>query len=325
MKCKHYINKIDNKENIKNLNRKDIPRILKEYKVPPECFHKIIKFLSSQIKEIKRADNKYNSLSYYLDELKNFPLLTKNQEKEFFKKYNESSDQNIKKIIAESNLRLVISIAKKYINNSNQFMFLDLIEEGNIGLLVAIDKYDYTRNARFATYASYWIEHYIKNYLYKNITPVKFSDRMLNKYRKYKQKISNYQNDNLHVDLEKIKEDLNIDNYTLMLLSSLFSQTEDIEEELKYNAKQYDSMHVEDKNYNKVLKKSITKQVRKAVNDLSEREKDILSSRYGLNNNNFESFKEIGKRFGISKQRVSQIEKRALEKLAIKLKNLRSD
>lgn len=236
MKCKSYINKIDKFEDIEHLKSEDMTRILKEYKVPPECFHHIIHFLSSKINKIKKSRNKYNILTYYLEELKNYPLLTKEQEKKFFEKYEKTNDQNINKTIAESNLRLVISIAKKYISENNQSMLLDLIEEGNIGLLVAIDKYDYTRSARFATYASYWIEHYIKNYLYKNITPVKFSDRMLNKYRKYKQKIQNY-----------------------------------------------------------------------------------------INENKFKSFKEIGKRFGISKQRVSQIEKRALEKLSIKLKNLRSD
>ncbi len=325
MKCKKYITDIDNKEDIESLKREDIPRILKEYQIPPECYHSIIHFLATRIKKIAKSDDKYNSLSYYFEELKNFPLLSKEQERYFFKKYNETNDENIKKVIAESNLRLVISIAKKYISDSNKSMFLDLIEEGNIGLIVAIDKYDYKRNARFATYATYWIEHYIKNYLYKNITPVKFSDRMLNKYRKYKQKVENYREKNDSVNLEKIKEELNIDNYTLMLLSSLFSQPEDIEDDIKYNANQYEAMHTEDKNYSKVVKKNLIEKVRNAVMDLDDREKEILYSRYGLYNNKFESFKDIGKKFGISKQRVSQIEKRALEKLSEKLKNLRSE
>lgn len=324
MKCQKYLDKIlkSRDNNINKVNIKEIGNILQSFDVPPECYHKIITyFLINKTKESKK--NK-DLLSYYFEELSNFPLLTKEQEKEFFKKYNETDDSikksEIKKILIESNLKLVINIAKQYINKKNSSIFEDLIEEGNIGLLVAIDKYDYTKNARFATYASYWIKHYIKSYLYKNTTLIKFSDRLFNKYLKYKKMVNKYKKNNEEVDRKKIKEELNIDSYTLSIITSLFNKPTDIEDEIKYRSDKYDNIYTEDKNFENVLKEFIHEQLVSAIKQLDEREQHILDSRYGIFGGDFKSFKEIGKKLEISKQRVSQIEKRALEKLAKILK-----
>lgn len=321
MNCSKYINKIEKNIDYNNIDPNKIYSILKENNVAYECYHKLITYILKKIPN-KKQTQKYNALSYYIEELNYFPVLNKEDERKIFKKYQENRNEEIKKFLIEANLKLVINLAKKYINKNNKSLLQDLIEEGNLGLLVAIDKYDVSKNTRFATYASYWIKHYIKSYLYKNITLVKFSGRVYSKYLKYKKYLNKKEKENEKVDREKLKEKLNVDSYTLMLLSSLFNKPKNIEDEIKIKAKN-SNIYTKDDSYEKIFKDLMYKRLLKAVDKLDDREKDILNSRYGIFGGDFESFRKIGNRLGISKQRVSQIEKRALEKLEKLLNNLK--
>ncbi|HHF52182.1 MAG TPA: sigma-70 family RNA polymerase sigma factor [Candidatus Aminicenantes bacterium] len=317
MDCKVFIKTL--KQKYHKYSADEIPDIINEMEVPPECFQEVFNAAYSTVKTgLSRAG--LDALDHYIAEVNNYPLLGEEEEKKAFTRYQQHPDKEMRNLLIKANLRLVINIARKYINRDNKSMLLDLIEEGNIGLMIAIEKYDPSRENRFATYAAYWIKHYIQEYLYKNTSILKFSDRVFHKYLRYKKIMNNKNSSNSSVNEEELKKELKVDSYSLMILSSLFYRPLQLEEEADIPGTGTGNVSVEDQSEKMMMKNMVHERLLKALTQLSERERTILDYRYGIFGEDVISLREIGDILGISKQRVSQIEKNALKKLANKLK-----
>src|SRR3989338_4195095 len=136
----------------------------------------------------RRADSGFDSVQMYLREIGQYPLLNGNQEKELAKRILQNDDE-ARNILARSNLRLVVSIAKKYVNRSPDLTLLDLIQEGNLGLFKAVDKFDYTKGYKFSTYATWWIRQAITRALPDQSRTIRIPVPMVETIAKYKQKV----------------------------------------------------------------------------------------------------------------------------------------
>ncbi len=303
----------------RNYSVDEIPDIINEMGVPPECFQAVFNAAYDTAKTgLTRAG--LDALDHYMAEVNKYPLLGEEEEKKAFTQYHRHPDRGMRNLLIKTNLRLVINIARKYINRDNKSMLLDLIEEGNIGLMIAIEKFDPSRENRFATYAAYWIKHYIQEYLYKNTSILKFSDRVFHKYLRYKKIVNHKNSTNSQVSEEELKKELNVDSYSLMVLSSLFYRPLQLEEEADSPGNGTENVSVEDESEEMLMKNAVHQRLLQALTELNERERAILDYRYGIYGEEVISLREIGDILGISKQRVSQIEKNALKKLANKLK-----
>ncbi len=292
----------------------EVPALIERLAVPPELYHQAFHYIVNRMPHRKEVSSS-SLLDYYIFELNKYPVLNAEEERELFTRFAENRDEKTRSILIRSNLRLVINIARRYINKDNQSLLQDLIEEGNIGLILGVEKFDIAKNVRFSTYATYWIKHYIQEYLYKNSSSLKFSDRLFHKYLKYK-KMTRGEN-GVSVDEETIKKELQLDSYTLSVLATLFHRPSFSEEEYNNVINDYspESDTVDD-TYTHMIQEELFAQLAEAIGELDEREQKVLMLRYGMNEGNILPLNEIGEAMHISKQRVSQIEKRALRKLA---------
>src|SRR3989344_6025700 len=144
--------------------------------------------LASKTLHNRRSDAGYDSVQMYLREIGQYPLLNGAQEKTLAKRIVEGDDE-ARGILARSNLRLVVSIAKKYVNRSPDLTLLDLIQEGNLGLFKAVDKFDYTKGYKFSTYATWWIRQAITRALADQSRTIRIPVHMVETIAKYKQKV----------------------------------------------------------------------------------------------------------------------------------------
>lgn len=251
----------------------------------------------------------------YLSDIRKYKILTKEEELELLKQ-SQSGDNEAKQTLIVSNLRLVVNVAKKYLNKG--LSFIDLISEGNIGLIYAIDKFDYTKGYRFSTYAVWWIKQAITKSIInkgREIRIPSYKHDMINKINRY---IMNYvtSNDNYptisEISLstginEKNIEQVMIEFQDLISLNSTIGDSIFLEDAL--------SEENEDSLENEILDQIVKEDILDTLSVLKEREKDILILRFGLDGNEPKTLEEVGKIFNITRERVRQIEKKALEKL----------
>ena len=254
----------------------------------------------------------------YLSNISRIPLLTFEQEQLLGEKI-QSGSESARAMLIESNLRLVVSIAKKYINKT-KIPFLDLIQEGNIGLIKAVDKWDYAKGYRFSTYATWWIRQSISKAVVEQSRAIrvpvhvieqlsKMSKVALELYQELKREPSAYEiSKRMGIDEEKVKE-----------LQAIVKEPVSIDQRLSEDDEATIGDLVADEDVSSPLEDIFQEEVRDAIakvlSTLETREADIIILRYGLNNTRPKTLDEIGKSYGISKERVRQIEEKALKKL----------
>lgn len=270
-------------------------------------------------------------LTQYYKEVKNIKRISKEEEKELFKEVKKGSIEAKNKII-ENNLRLVIFIAKKYDNG--KIDLLDLIQEGNIGLSKAVEKYDPNSECSFSTYAWYWITQKIIRAFSKQgnvITiPTNINNeigKMLNAEKELEQTLLRKPTD------DELAEKLNISRNELSLLKQNSQPQSSLDEIVKTDsiADDYKDEDIEDESsdylknqivdedidveQNAITSLTSEKLIELMNQNLTEREKDILTLRYGLDGNGAKDLSEVGKIFGITSERVRQVERKAITKL----------
>lgn len=259
------------------------------------------------------ADN--DLITLYLKDIKKHKLLSKEEEFVLLVKA-KNGDIEAKNELITSNLKLVVNIAKGYVNKG--MSFIDLISEGNMGLIYAIDKFDIDKGFRFSTYAVWWIRQAIMKAIIvkgREIRIPSYKYDLLNKINRYimdkLQTGGNYPPveqiaKDLHIEAEKV-ENIIRDFQDPMSLS--MSIGEDISLEDTIAQEQEISMEEE------IFREMGMKRVRDLIEELDEREKSILKQRYGLDGSDIYTLEEIGQKLNITRERVRQIEKRTLEKL----------
>lgn len=254
----------------------------------------------------------------YINEISRIPLLTYEQEQELGKRIAEGDD-NARKLLAESNLRLVVSIAKKYIGRS-KIPFLDLVQEGNLGLMRAVEKFDYTKGYKFSTYATYWIRQAISRAMAEQSRTIRIPTHIIELLSKV-----NETTRILTQQLEREPTPQEVAAQVGLTVDKLKSILNSIKEPVSFDAfidsEEETSIGdlVADETSTDFIQNaknaSIAQTLGKVLDTLTSRERDVLTMRFGLSGTAPKTLEDIGKYFGVTKERIRQIENDALKKM----------
>ncbi|MCF7934656.1 MAG: sigma-70 family RNA polymerase sigma factor [Spirochaetia bacterium] len=271
---------------------------------------------------INNSYNSYNDdeniLSMYLKEIHRIPLLKREEEIDLARKAAQGDAPSIKRLV-ESNLRFVVNVAKKYQNQG--LPLSDLINEGNIGLMNAIERYDVDKGYHFISYAVWWIRQAIlKAICEKSRTirlPLNRTNELLQIQKAQKELTS------LHGEEPELQEIARLTQFDEKHIADLLNISRDLVSlETPVFADKNNSLlgdFIEDSDYMSPEEEAMQSSLRSAINDvldtLSEKESEIIQYRFGLNGKNQMSLKEIGDIYNLTKERIRQIEKKALERL----------
>ena len=265
----------------------------------------------------------HDSIQMYLREIGQYPLLVAQQERDFAKRIIEG-DLEAKNLLARANLRLVVSIAKKYVGRSPDLTLLDLIQEGNIGLFKAVDKFDYTKGYKFSTYATWWIRQAITRALADQSRTIRIPVHMVETIAKYKQVVRRLSQDlgrdplpeevatEMGVEVEKIYNIEKINQDTISLENPVGDG--DDEKSTLGDFIKDDKLPSPDQESSRRI---LADQIQQILNDLSPKERKILALRNGLEDGIYHTLEEVGQEFGVTRERIRQIEAKALEKIRI--------
>ena len=258
-----------------------------------------------------------DSVKQYLKEIGKYPLLTVKQEQELAKKSKENDKYAAKKL-AEHNLRLVVSIAKKYVDRG--LNFLDLIQEGNLGLLKAVEKFDVDKGYRFSTYATWWIRQAITRGISDSSRTIRLPVHISEKVNKYKKFVRAYEDNYEHkpsdeeimayldVSIENLKEIKKASNDKISLETPI---GEEDDSHLGDFVPDERTMSPEEYTTSELLKEELDN----VLLTLTEREEKVLKLRFGLEDGQCRTLEEVGQIFGVTRERIRQIEAKALRKM----------
>jgi RNA polymerase primary sigma factor len=260
-----------------------------------------------------------DAVQLYLKEIGKTPLLTKDEERELAKR-SEKGDEEARQKLIKANLRLVVSIAKRYVNRSPNLSILDLVQEGNIGLSKAVEKFDYRKGFKFSTYATWWIRQAVTRALADQSRTIRIPVHMVETISKYaqtrRQLIQELGRDPLPeeiaaemgVDVERVEHIQKISQEVL----SIEQPVGDEEDSVLADFIKDEQNVTPDQAVSRALLKDLIKEI---LVDLSEREQKILNMRFGLEDGMQHTLEEVGKVFGVTRERIRQIEAKALEKI----------
>lgn len=256
----------------------------------------------------------------YLKEIGRVALLTGEEEVKLAKA-NEKGDLAAKQRLTEANLRLVVSIAKKYVGRSHSLSLLDLIQEGNIGLFRAVEKFDYRKGYKFSTYATWWIRQAITRALADQSRTIRIPVHMVETINKYTQVTRRLVQELGREPLpEEIASEMSIEVEKIRHIQKISQETVSLETSVGDN--EDDSVlgdFIEDTEtimpHQAASRKLLKNHVSEVLNELSPREQKILKIRFGLEDGVTHTLEEVGQEFGVTRERIRQIEAKALEKI----------
>lgn len=265
------------------------------------------------------SSNTSNAMKMYLKEIEEYPMLSAKEEVELAKAIIDSSEEAKEKFI-NANYRLVVSIAKRYRKESVDM--LDLIQAGNIGLIKAVEKYDYKKGFKFSTYATWWIKQSITRYIddCENTIriPVHLHQR-INFVKRKKQEIANVlQREPSMEELAEVCE-LEVDKVLDILKrdKNIVSLDTPIKEDEDSSLVEFipSDAHFGDVVIHEVEQNNLREKIDEVLTDLSDQEQQVLRMRFGLDDDTPKTLEEIGKVFGVTRERIRQIEAKAIRKL----------
>lgn len=261
-----------------------------------------------------------DSVQMYLREIGRTPLLTSEEERELAKKIEKGDEESRQKFI-KSNLRLVVSIAKRYVHRTFNLSLLDLIQEGNIGLSRAVEKFDYRRGFKFSTYATWWIRQAVTRALADQSRTIRIPVHMVETIAKYTQMKRQLTQDlgrpplpeeiavEMGLPVEKIHHIQKISQEVVSLESPIGGEDDDsllaefIPDEKNLTPSQVASQGL------------LKEKIKEILVDLADREQEILKMRFGLDDDISHTLEEVGQKFGVTRERIRQIEAKALQKI----------
>jgi RNA polymerase primary sigma factor len=260
-----------------------------------------------------------DAVQMYLREIGKTPLLTKDEERELAKGA-EKGDEDARQKLMKANLRLVVSIAKRYANRSPRLSILDLIQEGNIGLSRAVEKFDYRRGFKFSTYATWWIRQAVTRALADQSRTVRIPVHMVETISKYtqvrRQLIQELGRDPL---AEEVAAEMGIDVEKIRHIQKISQEVISIETPIGDDDESTLSDFIKDDRNptpaQLTARAMLRDLIREIMIDLTDREQEILKMRFGIEDGVTHTLEEVGKSFGVTRERIRQIEAKALEKM----------
>lgn len=277
---------------------------------------------TTKVKKVRAEPEDFNqdSVQMYLREIGKISLINGDEEKELAKKI-EMGNEEARRKLTEANLRLVVSIAKKYVGRSPHLTLLDLIQEGNLGLFKAVEKFDYKKGYKFSTYATWWIRQAITRALADQARTIRIPVHMVETISKFTQVKRRLLQDlgreplaeeiaaEMNMELDKVRHIMKISQETISLETPLGDDSEDstlgefIEDEKEIMPSQ------------SAARRLLKDQLKEIMDDLSPREQKILQMRFGIEDGITHTLEEVGKEFGVTRERIRQIEAKALDKI----------
>lgn len=266
------------------------------------------------------ADGTSDLVQMYLKEIGRVTLLTGEEEVRLAKAI-EKNDLNAKQRLTEANLRLVVSIAKKYVGRSHNLSLLDLIQEGNIGLFRAVEKFDYRKGFKFSTYATWWIRQAITRALADQSRTIRIPVHMVETINKYAQVTRRLVQELGREPLaEEIAAEMNLEVEKIRHIQKISQETVSLETSVGDN--EDDSVlgdFIEDTEtvmpHQAASRKLLKSHISDILSELTPREQKILRIRFGLEDGVTHTLEEVGQEFGVTRERIRQIEAKALEKI----------
>lgn len=272
--------------------------------------------IEKYVKDKKSRD----SIQMYLKEIGQYSLIKASEEKELAKRI-EAGDDEAKNLLARANLRLVVSIAKKYSGRSQDLTLLDLIQEGNLGLFKAVEKFDWSKGFKFSTYATWWIRQSITRALADQSRTIRIPVHMVETISKYKQVYRRLFQDLGREPLaEEVATEMGVEVEKIHIIEKISQTTASLEKPI--NEDEDKSTLGEFIADDKIARpdqdsaqRILSDQIREVLNELSPKEKKILEMRYGLEDGIQHTLEEVGHEFGVTRERIRQIEAKVHEKL----------
>ncbi|MDP1538467.1 MAG: sigma-70 family RNA polymerase sigma factor [bacterium] len=276
--------------------------------------------VEEKVKKVKETEGGIDPIQMYLKEIGKISFVTAAEEKELSKRI-EKGDQEAKKKLARANLRLVVSIAKRYVGRSPNLTLLDLIQEGNLGLFRAVEKFDWRRGYKFSTYATWWIRQAVTRALADQARTIRIPVHMVETISKYTQVRRRLLQDLGREPLpEEIAAEMGIEVDKVYHIQKISQDTVSLETPVGEDEE--DSVLAEfiedEKSASPSLEAARTLlkgRLKEILIDLTPREQKILAMRFGLEDGVTHTLEEVGKEFGVTRERIRQIEAKALERI----------
>jgi len=270
--------------------------------------------------KLGKEDASYDSIQIYLKEIGQYPLIKAAEERDLAQRI-EAGDDEAKNLLARANLRLVVSIAKKYSNRSSDLTLLDLIQEGNLGLFKAVEKFDWTKGYKFSTYATWWIRQSITRALADQSRTIRIPVHMVETISKYKQVFRRLSQDLGRDPLaEEVATEMGVEVEKIHVIEKISQETTSLEKPI--NDDEEKSTLAEFIADDKILRpdqesaqRILHDQIFEVLDELSPKERKILEMRYGLMDGIQHTLEEVGQEFGVTRERIRQIEAKVHEKL----------
>lgn len=262
-----------------------------------------------------------DSIAVYFSDLRKFSLLSEEEEKQLARRMLEG-DEEAREMMINCNLRLVVSVAKKYIRHRHNLTFHDLIEDGNIGLIKAVDRFDPEKGFKFSTYATWWIRQAIDRSLLKGELihlPVYMRTEML-KYKRALYELAMSLNHD--PTIEEVAKQMGVKLFVVKRIQQAFVEFVSIDETFedgsaKFGEKLFNKDHAPTEG--NIVNSDTRSYVESFIDKLTEKEQIIIRLRFGLDDDTPRTLEELGKQFKVSREMIRQIEAKALRRLKAKM------
>lgn len=305
-------------DKLASLNAEEIDEVMERLKA--EGIKVIDTIVASNDLELEKLMNQANvddPVKMYLKDIGKVPLLTQEEEIELAKRM-AAGDEDAKRRLSEANLRLVVSIAKRYVGRG--LLFLDLIQEGNFGLMKAVEKFDYTKGFKFSTYSTWWIKQSITRAIADQARTIRIPVHMvetINKLTRVTRQLTQKLGREPVVD--EIAKEMNISEEKVREIMKISQDTVSLDTPVGEEEDSNLGTFIQDENaispQESATQVMLKEQLLEVLNSLTPREQKVIMLRYGIEDGHSRTLEDVGKEFNVTRERIRQIEAKALKKL----------